>query len=368
MADVLRDRLGAALRPRAAAGVRAQLGAVLPQGQRLGADVRAGVRRRRAAAAQRRAGGQRDRRRPGSRTSSAPVRRRSSPWRRARRSSTATSARSGCRSTSGGSPPACSRSATSRSRRCGRAATAGNRSTTRSTRWCDAACRTGLTFNASYTLSTAKDQAGVRQNSTTAPSIGIRSRYRLRPVGLRSAAHLQPHERVRPAVRPAGRSAVGAHRRLVCRRHLLGDERHPARRLPAHRRLRRRARVHGLRRRDSQRRRRSQRRHRSRASTGSNGIGTSGNPATGGTGVNMFENPEQVFNDYRRVLVSQDDRAGRGTLRGLPRWNLDLAIGKRVRFGGIGQRHGHRRDRQPLQHAAVQQRQPEPGAARPTSA
>jgi hypothetical protein len=48
----------------------------------------------------------------------------------------------------------------------------------------------------------------------------------------------------------------------------------------------------------------------------------------------MFENPEQVFNDYRRVLVSQDDRAGRGTLHGLPRWNLDLAIGKRVRFGG----------------------------------
>ena len=29
-----------------------------------------------------------------------------------------------------------------------------------------------------------------------------------------------------------------------------------------------------------------------------------------------------------------DMPAGRGTLRGLPRWNLDLAIGKRVRFGG----------------------------------
>jgi hypothetical protein len=34
------------------------------------------------------------------------------------------------------------------------------------------------------------------------------------------------------------------------------------------------------------------------------------------------------------VLISQDDRAGRATIRGLPRLNLDLSIGKRTRFTG----------------------------------
>jgi hypothetical protein len=44
----------------------------------------------------------------------------------------------------------------------------------------------------------------------------------------------------------------------------------------------------------------------------------------------MFQNPESVYSDFRRVLISQDARAGRSTLRGLPRWNLDLAVGKRT--------------------------------------
>ncbi|HSC28771.1 MAG TPA: carboxypeptidase-like regulatory domain-containing protein [Vicinamibacterales bacterium] len=68
--------------------------------------------------------------------------------------------------------------------------------------------------------------------------------------------------------------------------------------------------------------------------TGSGGVGTSGNPATGGTGINMFQDPEAVYDRFRRVQVSQDPRAGRDTLRGLPRWNLDLAIGKRTRLAG----------------------------------
>ncbi|MBA2303660.1 MAG: carboxypeptidase regulatory-like domain-containing protein [Acidobacteria bacterium] len=65
---------------------------------------------------------------------------------------------------------------------------------------------------------------------------------------------------------------------------------------------------------------------------GSGGIGTTGNPATGGTGLNLFDDPEAVFNSFRRVRISQDDRAGRATLHGLPRWNLDLSIGKRTRL------------------------------------
>lgn len=66
--------------------------------------------------------------------------------------------------------------------------------------------------------------------------------------------------------------------------------------------------------------------------TGSGGVGTTGNPATGGTGINLFEDPEAVYDSYRRVLISQDPRAGRATVRGLPRWNLDLSIGKRTQI------------------------------------
>lgn len=63
---------------------------------------------------------------------------------------------------------------------------------------------------------------------------------------------------------------------------------------------------------------------------GSGGIGTNGNPATGGTGLNIFADPEAVYNIFRRVNVSQDGRQGRGVLRGLPHWNLDASIGKRT--------------------------------------
>jgi hypothetical protein len=62
---------------------------------------------------------------------------------------------------------------------------------------------------------------------------------------------------------------------------------------------------------------------------GSNNIGTNGNPASGGTGLNLFANPEQVFNSFRRVELSSDGRAGRANpLRGPSRWNMDLSLGK----------------------------------------
>lgn len=64
---------------------------------------------------------------------------------------------------------------------------------------------------------------------------------------------------------------------------------------------------------------------------GSNGIGTAGDPSKGGSGLNLFSNPEQVFNSFRRILISQDGRQGRGVLRGLARWNLDLSVGKKTR-------------------------------------
>lgn len=69
--------------------------------------------------------------------------------------------------------------------------------------------------------------------------------------------------------------------------------------------------------------------HRNVAGTG--GVGTTGDPATGGSGLNLFADPESVFKSFRRVLISQDGRSGRANpLRGLPRWNLDVSVGKRI--------------------------------------
>ena len=69
-----------------------------------------------------------------------------------------------------------------------------------------------------------------------------------------------------------------------------------------------------------------------RGITGSGNVATTGNPATGGSGLNLFQDPETAYNSFRRVLVSQDTTSSRGTIYGLPRWNLDLSIGKRTRI------------------------------------
>lgn len=67
---------------------------------------------------------------------------------------------------------------------------------------------------------------------------------------------------------------------------------------------------------------------------GSNNVGTNGDPAAGGTGVNLFGNPEAAFNNFRRILISRDGRSGRANpLRGLPVWDFDLSLGKSVQFG-----------------------------------
>jgi hypothetical protein len=71
---------------------------------------------------------------------------------------------------------------------------------------------------------------------------------------------------------------------------------------------------------------------------GSGNVGTTGNPANKGSGLNIFADPEKVFNSVRRVLYSQDTRSGRAALRGLGYWQFDLTLGKstniteRVRF------------------------------------
>jgi hypothetical protein len=64
---------------------------------------------------------------------------------------------------------------------------------------------------------------------------------------------------------------------------------------------------------------------------GSGGVGTSGNPAAGGTGVNLFENPEAVFKNLRPVLIGEDTQTSRGKIRGFGFRTIDLSIGKTFR-------------------------------------
>jgi hypothetical protein len=62
---------------------------------------------------------------------------------------------------------------------------------------------------------------------------------------------------------------------------------------------------------------------------GSNGIGTTANPANKGTGKDMFADPAAAYSQFRRLLIATDNRTGKGEpMRGLGYWNLDTSIGK----------------------------------------
>src|SRR5947207_9095644 len=65
--------------------------------------------------------------------------------------------------------------------------------------------------------------------------------------------------------------------------------------------------------------------------TGSNGIGTSGNPTNKGTGLNLFAVRATLFGDFRNVQISKDGRTGRANpIHGVPFWNLDSSLGKKT--------------------------------------
>jgi hypothetical protein len=64
---------------------------------------------------------------------------------------------------------------------------------------------------------------------------------------------------------------------------------------------------------------------------GSGNVGTTGDPAKKGSGLNLFADPQAVFNSFRRVELSRDGRAGRANpLRGPSRWNLDMSVAKQI--------------------------------------
>lgn len=64
---------------------------------------------------------------------------------------------------------------------------------------------------------------------------------------------------------------------------------------------------------------------------GSGGIGTSGNSTTGGSGLNIFANPQAVYDSLRTVNLASDGRDGRANpFRGFPFWDVDTSVGKKI--------------------------------------
>ncbi len=63
--------------------------------------------------------------------------------------------------------------------------------------------------------------------------------------------------------------------------------------------------------------------------TSTTSVGSTGNPAKGGSGVNLFANPQAVYNELGRLVLGVNENGGgAGVLRGLPTWNLDLQVAK----------------------------------------
>jgi hypothetical protein len=62
---------------------------------------------------------------------------------------------------------------------------------------------------------------------------------------------------------------------------------------------------------------------------GSGGIGTAGAPSAGGSGINLFANPQQAAASFRVPLLSVDGRTGEANpIYGLGFWNFDMRVGK----------------------------------------
>ncbi len=68
--------------------------------------------------------------------------------------------------------------------------------------------------------------------------------------------------------------------------------------------------------------------HLVRGSVGSNGIGT-----VTPFNLNMFDNPEALYNNFRRCILGYDSNCGGiNNLRGMNQWNLDATVAKEVKF------------------------------------
>ncbi|MCI0388594.1 MAG: hypothetical protein MOB07_07485, partial [Acidobacteria bacterium] len=63
---------------------------------------------------------------------------------------------------------------------------------------------------------------------------------------------------------------------------------------------------------------------------GSINAGSLGDSSKGGSGLNIFSNPEQALNSFRKIRISEDGRSERDGVRGLKRVNTDISIGKKT--------------------------------------
>jgi hypothetical protein len=74
--------------------------------------------------------------------------------------------------------------------------------------------------------------------------------------------------------------------------------------------------------------------------TGANGTASNnappspGCPTCTGTGLNLFRNPDAVYNQFRPFILGLDgpNGGGGGPLRGQSHWNLDLTVSKQIKF------------------------------------
>ena len=59
------------------------------------------------------------------------------------------------------------------------------------------------------------------------------------------------------------------------------------------------------------------------------GAGLNGNASTGGSGINIFADPNAVYSNFRRLVLGYDTNGGgNGYLRGFPTWNVDVQLTK----------------------------------------
>src|SRR5262249_13422886 len=62
------------------------------------------------------------------------------------------------------------------------------------------------------------------------------------------------------------------------------------------------------------------------------GCGLNGNASRGGSGINMFADPNAVCQGFRRPILGIDTTdSGAGVIRGFPTWNLDATLSKDIR-------------------------------------
>jgi hypothetical protein len=65
---------------------------------------------------------------------------------------------------------------------------------------------------------------------------------------------------------------------------------------------------------------------------GSGGVGINGNPAKGGSGINIFADPAATYALFRRPILGIDTTGGgAGVLSGLSSWSLDASVSKEIR-------------------------------------